>query len=70
MHSSIKWFMAAALAAIVFPAQAALSVFATVPEWGALANELGGDNVKVYVATGAMQDPHHIEAKPSLIARA
>ena len=52
------------------PAYAALNVFATVPEWGALATELGGDKVNVYVATNALQDPHHIEAKPSLIARA
>lgn len=52
------------------PALAALNVFATVPEWGALATELGGDRVNVYVATNALQDPHHVEAKPSLIARA
>jgi zinc/manganese transport system substrate-binding protein len=52
------------------PALAALNVFATVPEWGALAEELGGDRVKVYTATNALQDPHHVEAKPSLIARA
>ncbi len=45
-------------------------MFATVPEWGALAEEIGGDKVKVYVATNAVQDPHHVEAKPSLIARA
>jgi zinc/manganese transport system substrate-binding protein len=32
--------------------------------------ELGGDKVKVYVATNALQDPHHVEAKPSLISRA
>ena len=32
--------------------------------------ELGGDKVKVYIATNALQDPHHVEAKPSLIARA
>ena len=56
-------------AAWVIPA-AALNVFATVPEWGALATELGGDKVNVYVATNALQDPHHVEAKPSLIARA
>jgi zinc/manganese transport system substrate-binding protein len=48
----------------------ALNVFATVPEWGALVQELGGDKVKVTVATNALQDPHHVEAKPSLIARA
>jgi zinc/manganese transport system substrate-binding protein len=52
------------------PVGAALNVLATVPEWGALAEELGGDKVKVQVATNALQDPHHIEAKPSLIARA
>jgi len=48
----------------------ALSILATVPEWGALATEIGGDRVSVYVATTAMQDPHHVEARPSLIARA
>src|SRR5678816_3377668 len=47
-----------------------MNVFATVPEWGSLAEALGGDDVKVYVATNALQDPHHVEAKPSLIARA
>jgi len=61
---------AAMLANGVSSARAALNVFATVPEWGALAEELGGDKVKIYVATNALQDPHHVEAKPSLIARA
>lgn len=42
-------------------AHAALNVFACEPEWGALASELGGDAVKVYTATTAMQDPHRIE---------
>src|SRR5258708_18743026 len=63
--------IAATLAAACMPAaQAALSVLATVPEWGALVQELGGDKVKVNVATTALQDPHHVEARPSLIARA
>src|SRR3954451_16534944 len=53
-----------------FPAQAALNIFACTPEWGALAKELGGDKATVYVATTALQDPHRIEARPSLIARA
>ncbi len=52
------------------PVRAELNVFATVPEWGALAQEVGGDQVKVFVATVAQQDPHHIQARPSLIARA
>jgi zinc/manganese transport system substrate-binding protein len=52
------------------PVRAQLNVFATVPEWGALAEELGGDKVKVYVATNALQDPHRVQARPSLLARA
>lgn len=50
-------------------AHAALNVFACEPEWGALAQELGGDKVIVFTAINAMQDVHHIEAKPSLVAQ-
>jgi zinc/manganese transport system substrate-binding protein len=70
MKSTLKWWCAAALVLFAGQALATLNVFATVPEWGALAEELGGDKINVYVATNALQDPHHIEAKPSLIARA
>jgi zinc/manganese transport system substrate-binding protein len=59
--------MAAALAA---PARADLSVFACEPEWGALAKEIGGDKVSIYTATTGAQDPHQIQARPSLIAKA
>ena len=58
------------LAVLAFPAAAAINVFATVPEWAALAREVGGDRVNVFSATNALQDPHRIEARPSLIARA
>jgi zinc/manganese transport system substrate-binding protein len=51
------------------PAQAEVRIFACEPEWGALAKEIGGDDVSVYTATQALQDPHHIQARPSLIAR-
>ena len=50
-------------------AYAALNVFACEPEWGALVREIGGNAVKVYTATTALQDPHRIEARPSLIAQ-
>ena len=58
------------LALLTLPAWANLNVFATVPEWGALAKEIGGDKLHVYTATTAFQDPHRIEAKPSLLAQA
>lgn len=51
------------------PAHAALTILACEPEWAALAGEIGGDKIKVSSATTALQDPHRIEARPSLIAR-
>lgn len=44
-------------------------VVACEPEWAALAEELGGTMVTVYSATTGLQDPHHIQARPSLIAK-
>lgn len=58
------------IALVVMPAHAALNVLSTVPEWAALAQAIGGDKVRVASATTALQDPHHIDARPSLIARA
>src|SRR5215470_2360256 len=62
-------FAAAAVAAAP-TAHAALKVLACEPEWGALVQELAGDRASIYVATTALQDPHRIQAKPSLIASA
>jgi len=70
MKTILKLAAAITAVALSFPAAAALNVFACEPEWGALAQELGGDKVNVYNATTAQQDPHRIEARPSLIARA
>jgi zinc/manganese transport system substrate-binding protein len=56
-------------ALLALPAHA-LEVFATVPEWAALTKEIGGDKVSVFAATHGLQDPHHVDARPSLIARA
>ena len=68
---SIFCLICALLAAACFsPAQAALNIFACEPEWAALSQELGGDLVSTYSATTAQQDPHQIQARPSLIARA
>ena len=50
-------------------AVADLKVFACEPEWAALAEEIGGKLVKASSATNALQDPHYIQARPSLISR-
>jgi zinc/manganese transport system substrate-binding protein len=55
---------------IATPAWASLTILACEPEWKALADVLGGDKVTVDSATNAFQDPHHIEARPSLIVKA
>ncbi|BCB25210.1 zinc ABC transporter substrate-binding protein [Sulfurimicrobium lacus] len=70
MNRYSRFIAAAILLAVAAPASAALNILACEPEWGALAQELGGDKVNVYNATNAFQDPHHIQAKPSLLARA
>ncbi len=63
-----KLFLLLGLLSLAPPALA-LNVFACEPEWGALAAELGGDKVVVYTATTGAQDPHRVEARPSLIAQ-
>ena len=50
--------------------QSALNVFTCEPEWAALVKELSGGEVNIYSATTSTQDPHHIQARPSLIAKA
>lgn len=50
-------------------AQAVIKVFACEPEWASLTEELAGEHADVFQATTAFQDPHHIDARPSLIAK-
>jgi zinc/manganese transport system substrate-binding protein len=66
----IRLLMALLLVMASHSSLAALQVFATVPEWGALVREIGGDKVSVFAATTALQDPHRIQARPSLLAQA
>ena len=61
--------IAAFLLLLILPLSAnALEVFACEPEWAALVTELAGENAELTVATTAFQDPHQLQAKPSLIA--
>ena len=51
-------------------ANAALNVLTCEPEWAALTQELAGELAEVDSATTALQDPHRIQARPSLLAKA
>jgi zinc/manganese transport system substrate-binding protein len=66
---TLSQLLAGLILLATLPAAAEVKVFACEPEWAALTQELGGDSVAVFTATTARQDPHHIEARPSLIAR-
>lgn len=50
------------------PASADLNVFSCEPHWTALLTELGGSHLSVTTASGAFNDPHFIQARPSLIS--
>jgi zinc/manganese transport system substrate-binding protein len=70
-QSAVKSFICAiSLLLLSHSAHAALNVFACEPEWAALTQQLAGDKANIYTATSALQDPHRVEARPSLIAKA
>jgi len=49
------------------PAWAKLNVVATLPWIGSLAQDIGKDKVHVTTLVKPSQDPHYVEAKPSMI---
>lgn len=53
--------------ALATPAFAGINVVATLPWIGSLAKEIGKDKVTVTTLVKPSQDPHMIEAKPSMI---
>ena len=58
------------LALFAGPAAAGLNVVATLPWIGSIASDIGKDKVNVTVLVKPNQDPHQIEAKPSMILAA
>ena len=57
----------AALGGSVSPARAALNVVTTTADLASIAQEVGGDKVKVTSLAKGYQDPHFVEAKPSFV---
>ena len=58
---------------ILFPllcaisAQANLKVVATLPDFGSLAHEIGGDKIDLVVLAKPTEDPHFVDARPSFV---
>jgi zinc/manganese transport system substrate-binding protein len=53
--------------AIVATTEAKLNVVATLPDFGSLAREVGGDKVDVTVLAKPTEDPHFVDARPSFV---
>jgi len=67
-HYRLVFFLCLLLVSQISVAK--INVLTCEPEWKALAEALGGDKINVYSATTAMQDPHNVQARPSLISKA
>jgi zinc/manganese transport system substrate-binding protein len=54
---------------LLLPAQARLNVVATTSDFAALAKAIGGDQVEISTLAQPTEDPHFVDAKPSLILK-
>ncbi|RBM39064.1 metal ABC transporter solute-binding protein, Zn/Mn family [Vibrio tarriae] len=66
MRMRSNWLSVFAL--FSFPSVASLNVFVCQPDWEDLVRQ-HAPSAQIYSATTAMQDPHYIQARPSLIAK-
>jgi zinc/manganese transport system substrate-binding protein len=68
----MRHIVTAMIIALVLPAAtpaAELRVVSTLPDFAALAAELGGERVQAESLIRGTQDPHYVDAKPSFIVK-
>lgn len=70
MKKHSLYFFTLLFGALLAQPAIALNVLTCEPEWAALTKELAGDLAQVSSATTGAQDPHHVQARPSLISKA
>src|ERR1044071_7063427 len=54
---------------LALSAQAKLNVVATTWDFGAIAQEIGGDRIELLTLAKPTEDPHFVDAKPSYIVK-
>ena len=69
IHIASSLSVAVLLAAITSPARAAVNVVTTTEGLAAVVREVGGDRVKVTALSRGIQDPHFVDANPSLAVK-
>jgi zinc/manganese transport system substrate-binding protein len=57
------------LTAIASPAVAALNVVATLPDYAAVARDIGGDNIDITTLAKPTEDSHFVDARPSFVVK-
>ena len=62
----MKWFLLC-LSCFVANARAELNVVASLPDFGAIAEAIGGKAVKVTTIARGSEDPHFVDARPSFV---
>ena len=67
MRTWIAWLTATMILAVASIAGAEVKVVSTIPDFGAIAKEVGGAHVAVTNLVRPTQDPHYVDAKPSLM---
>jgi zinc/manganese transport system substrate-binding protein len=65
----IQLFTIAFTLALPSAAHARVQIVTTVPDLAALAREVGGDKVSITALSLPTQDPHFVDAKPSLVLK-
>src|SRR5947209_6201716 len=53
--------------ACALSANAKLNVVATLPDFGSLAREIGGDKIDIVTLAKPTEDPHFVDARPSFV---
>ncbi len=69
MHTSIRIVALALAASWAAPAAATVNVVTTTEGLAAVVREIGGDRVKVTALSRGIQDPHFVDANPSLAVK-
>jgi zinc/manganese transport system substrate-binding protein len=69
MKTFMKFFLVMLATLTVIEAQAKLNVVATTWDFGAIAQEIGGDKIELVTLAKATEDPHFVDAKPSYIVK-
>jgi zinc/manganese transport system substrate-binding protein len=70
MKNLTRIFLSAALSAIVAAAaDAKIKVVTTLPDFAALAREIGGDKIEVSAMAKPTEDPHFVDARPSFVVQ-